>query len=170
MGRNVNDTEGVRNSIENLIRNVTLLHPTLREIEFAADLEETAVRCAVELDTGESQLVAIVLQRSCPLLLTGDKRAVRAIFALGRWGMDRRVACLEHVVADIVENGDHELLRERVCRERLADKAITNCFACSVPHLSKKDIREGLVSYIDDLRKSTGMLLLESTDLSAAIT
>ena len=67
----------MRNSIEYLIGNVTLLNPTPQEISLAANLEEAAAKCAVELDTGESQLVAILLQRSGPLLLTGDKRAIR---------------------------------------------------------------------------------------------
>ena len=166
---NIVDKESVQNSVENLISNITLLNPTQEEINFAADIEEAAARNAVELDTGESQLVAILVQRSSPLLLTGDKRAIRAIHDLAILDINGRIACLEQVVACVLEKGDHKILRNNVCREPRADTAITICFACSAPHVSKRDIMEGLTSYIENLRQSTGPLLLESVDLSAAI-
>ncbi len=55
------------------------LEPTDSEQSMAADLELAAQRLGVSLDTGESQLCSILVNRVLSLLLTGDKRAIVAM-------------------------------------------------------------------------------------------
>lgn len=167
--RNLVDPESTAEAIDNLIANTTLIEPTEEEIEMAADFEEEAIQHSLELDTGESQLLAILLRRDSPLLLTGDKRAIQAIHNLGIRGIDRRLACLEQLVATILVRCGCQKLRERVCGEPRADSAVTYCFACSASNVTEKDIRAGLASYVNYLRKSTAALLIASHDLSAVV-
>ena len=167
--RNLENPEGIREAIENLIANITLIEPTEEEIKLAADFEEEAYQHSLEFDTGESQLLAVLLCRGAPLLLTGDKRAIQAIHGLGIRGIDGRIACLEQLLATILVRCGYEKLRKRVCREPNADKAVTICFACSAFQVMKEDIRTSLASYVDHLRKSTASLLLVSSDLSAIV-
>ena len=167
--RNLENRESASKAIENLIANVALIVPTEEEIMMAADFEEDAAACSLEFDTGESQLLAILLSRGAPLLLTGDKRAIQALHGIGIRGIDGRIACLEQLLAAFLANCDHRQLRERICREPRADRAVTACFACSAPEVSEEDIHAGLASYVGHLRKSTGALLLASPDLSAIV-
>ncbi len=52
------------------------MEPTDREVAFATNLELTAQRAGLQLDVGESQLVAIVIERAIATFDTGDKRAI----------------------------------------------------------------------------------------------
>ena len=167
VARNLENPEGIGEEIEDLMANVTLVQPTEEEIRLAADFEEEAIRHSLDFDTGESQLLAVLLRRGAPLLLTGDKRAIRAIHGLGISGTDGRIACLEQLMASILAKWDYTKLRQRVCGEPNADKAMTICFACSSPQVTEAGIRDGLASYVRDLRRSTATLLLLSSDLSA---
>lgn len=168
--KNIEDPEGTREAIDDLIANITLIQPTEEEISIAAEFEEEAAQCSLEFDTGESQLLAILIQRDASLLLTGDKRAIQALYDLGIQGIDERIACMEQLVATILGKCDYQQVRERVCREPCADIALTCCFSCAAPEVSEEGIQAGLASYIGHLRRSTGALLLTSSDLSAAIT
>lgn len=63
------------------------------------EFEEQAFAKAFEFDTGESQLVAILLTRNFPLLLTGHKRAIAALAGIGLNDVNGRIACLEQLVS-----------------------------------------------------------------------
>ena len=167
--KNLEDPEGISEAINDLIANITLVQPTEEEISIAAEFEEEATQCSLEFDTGESQLLAILLQRDASLLLTGDKRAIQALYGLGIQGIDGRIACLEQLVTTILGKCDCQKVRERVCREPRADIALTSCFGCTSPVATEEDIQAGLASYVGDLRNSTGKLLLTSPDLSSVI-
>src|ERR1700722_17037686 len=52
------------------------IEPTHEEAVFASELEASAQALALPLDTGESQLLAILVARGVNALLTGDKRAI----------------------------------------------------------------------------------------------
>ena len=49
-----------------------IIEPTEEEQLMAADFELAAQRAAVALDSGESQLCAVLIARALRLLLTGD--------------------------------------------------------------------------------------------------
>jgi hypothetical protein len=148
-----------------MLEHAVLLEPTKTEIILAADIEARAAEGSHELDSGESQLAAIVVSRGLPLLQTGDKRAIRGMEALldvisELMGLAGRVMCLEQLVHAAVSRGSLDDLRGRVCREPAVDTALAMCFACQSPNPSANDVLEGLASYIEDLRRDALRVLV----------
>jgi len=166
--RNLVDQEGAKSAVDELLGSLRILEPEDREIEFAAELEQHAIELSLELDTGESQLFAILVSRGAKLLITGDKRAIRALELLAPPGFNERMACLEQLMATFLLFTDHLVLRHRICSEPAVDKAITACFSCSSP-VEVASILAGLQSYIADLRRQAGRLLTTSLNLSTVI-
>jgi hypothetical protein len=152
-----------------LLAAIRLLDPTEPEIQLAAEIEERATALSLEFDTGESQLLAILLVREGKLLVTGDKRAVQALHGVGMAAAEGRIACLEQLIAGMLADCDLTMLRNHVCSEPEADKALTACFACSASSVEAEDVLAGLRSYSSHLRNATGALLLISDDLSAIV-
>jgi hypothetical protein len=133
------------------------LEPTAIEQQFAADLELTAQRAGLRLDTGESQLCAMAIQRRIPMLLTGDKRAIAAIERLADGenrlrSLDGSIHCLEQLIASALEESGMEVIRRAICTEPGVDKALAICFACSADAAQLESVLEGLDSYIRELR------------------
>jgi hypothetical protein len=149
-------------ALEELLSRALLVEPTTDEIDFAAELEELATSKALEFDTGESQLVAILLKRGAPLLLTGDKRAIIALAGIGLTEAEGRVACLEQLFALILDHIPYMEIRARICAEASADKALTACFACAADAVTVDDVIAGLDSYTNDLRKRSATMLVGS--------
>ena len=146
------------------LRQAETLEPTDREQRMAADLELAAQMLGVSLDTGESQLCAIVVQRSLPLLVTGDKRAVAAIESLidsdaRLVAICEKVKCLEQVFLGSVVRHGCATLRTCVCSEPGIDKALSICFSCKTRLLDDATVLEGLQSYIKDLRQRVTRVL-----------
>ena len=165
----VDDTANLREAVKGLLTKATLLRPTAEEIELAAEFEEKAIQQSLELDTGESQLLAVLMYRNAPLLLTGDKRAIQAIHSLAIADIDGRIACLEQMMTSFLATIDCGTLRNSVCNQPKADTAMTICFGCSSPQVTEAVIRSGLDSYINNLRQSTSSLLIASFDLFALL-
>src|SRR6266699_3571624 len=140
------------------------LEPTQNEQNMAADLELAAQRLGINLDSGESQLCAMLVFRVLPLLLTGDKRAIAAMEKL--MDADNRlialcgkVRCLEQLVYDALMMGDHTALRTAICGEPEADKALAICFSCTSQSVVLASIVEGLQSYIKALQTEATRVL-----------
>jgi len=154
----------VLQQFQTFLESCAVVEPTEEELAVAADFELAAQRAAVALDTGESQLCAILIARFLRLLLTGDKRAIVAISRLISIS-DRlsyvvgRVCCFEQIFLRCLTAGTLVRLRSAVCSEQDVDKALTICFSCSSPTSSLTTVEEGLASYINDLRnKAPGIL------------
>jgi hypothetical protein len=150
--------------LENFVNQSEVLEPTDSEQSFAADLESIAQRAGVSLDTGESLLCSIAVIRVIPHLLTGDKRAIRAIEELLE--MDRRlsplcgrVKCLEQLVLSAIDRTSRKMMKTIVCNEPDIDKTLSICFGCSSPRVSEDSFDQGLNSYIDDLRRTAPRVL-----------
>ncbi len=156
-------------AFEELLATIRLVDPTEREIELAAEIEERATALSLEFDTGESQLLAVLLVREGKLLVTGDKRAIQALHGIGMVTAEGRIACLEQLIASLLADCDFKIVHNRVCSEPAADKALTACFACSASSVEVEDVLAGLRSYSSYLRNATGGLLLSSDDLSAIV-
>lgn len=151
------DQNAALDDLAALLTNCIFLDPTEGELLLAADFELAAQRQGLALDTGESQLCAMVVERPLHLLITGDKRAIEALEALLAFqprllDMCGRVRCLEQVVLAVVRVGGAAAVRVAVCREPDVDKALTNCFSCSFPELNLDDVVLGLESYINAIR------------------
>ncbi len=172
--KNIADKERAGDRLAYLLDKVTLIEPNDEELLLAAGFEEVAQSLGVELDGGESQLLAVLIRRSAALLLTGDKRAIRAIepvveAAGHRERVERRAACLEQLVMSLVGSHGAGAIHRCVCRESAVDKTLTACFSCASGTCNLQSILEGLVSYIKDLRREAQWALVVSDDLSAVI-
>jgi len=143
-----------------------LAQPNEQEVALAAEMEEEATRRSLEFDAGESQLLAMLLRRSARLLLTGDKRAIVAIHGLVIREAEGRIACFEQLMTTMLEVVGPSTLRDAVCAEPKADRAITVCFACAAADVAEANIRAGLASYVSHLRSVSGATLLAGDDLA----
>jgi hypothetical protein len=153
---------------------VKLLEPDVDELLLAAEFEAAAQAHDLELDPGESQLLAVLVRRSATLLLTGDKRAIRAIepvvTASGHVQQaERRVACLEQIVMTIVARHGAEMVHQRVCQEAAVDKSLSIRFSCASGNCNPQSICDGLSSYIGSIRRDAPRALVDTDDLSSVI-
>jgi len=140
------------------------MEPSSEECQMAGLLETSAQRIALNLDAGESQLVAMLVLRTVPLLFTGDKRAIAALEILlneHSWleFICGKARCLEQLVVDILAANDEEEVRTAICNEPAIDKALTICFGCASPKSEVANILGGLSSYIADLRAKANRIL-----------
>jgi hypothetical protein len=171
----VADKARASDRLARFLEDVTSLEPIDDELDLAAELEEAALRVSAgTLDVGESQLLAILIRRGAMLLVTGDKRAIRAIEQVvvshgyeGKAGS--RIACLEQAMLSLLIKHGADALHSRVCSEAEMDKALAICFKCVSGLYGLEAIRDSLLSYIRDVRKYTPVTLVESDDLSAVI-
>lgn len=160
--------ERAKRSLLVVLAETRALEPTPEEIERAADLEREAAEANLSFDSGESQLISMLLARGGVAFLTGDKRAVRAIAHILP-SLAHRVGCLEQVVSSVLKRAGVEPLRSAVCGERSADRAISICFQCAQENIDLEAILAGLRSYSESLRAEVDHLLLEGDDISASI-
>jgi hypothetical protein len=79
---NISDKARATAALKDAFAILSFEEPDETELALAAELEDLAQAQGVELDTGESQLVAMLVRRSATMLLTGDKRAIVAVEAL----------------------------------------------------------------------------------------
>lgn len=158
---NIANKEAAVEAFRQLLSEVGTVEPDQAELAMAADLESEAVRQNVELDGGESQLVAILVSRACELLLTGDKRAISAMEVVAPIEVHGRVACFEQVVSEIVRQAGTETARKHICSEPRVDKTMAVCFSCASANApSEADVCAGLKSYIDHLAKMAPNILV----------
>jgi hypothetical protein len=163
---NIADRQQAAQAFERFLEAASLVEPDEAELAVAAELEAEANKLNLELDGGESQLLAILVNRSCRLLITGDKRAIIAMASIGLSQTAGRVACLEQLMSQIVRLVGETLVRERVCAEPRIDRALTICCGCAGGQPSEGAILEGLASYIGWLGRSAPGILADGTDLA----
>lgn len=157
-------------SVDALLGQLGVVEPSEDEIELAAEFETAALREGVEFDTGEAQLLAMLLHRSSPAMVTGDKRAVIAMFKLADAHAPGVVMCFEQLLTEVVVRHPLEPLRISICREPNADRATSMCFACATieaTELGREDVTLALQSYVSDLRKRSGDVLMADDNVSA---
>jgi hypothetical protein len=158
---NIADPERASEAFERLLEKISLVEPDSTELAIAADLESEANRRDLELDGGESQLLAIMTNRGWPLLITGDKRAIAAMAVVGPGEAQGKVACLEQLVAQLVRELGWSVVRLLVCAEPAIDRALTVCFGCSGSGPGEEGVLSGLASYIGHLAKAAPGMLFE---------
>jgi hypothetical protein len=157
-------TEDALRSLKDFLHQITILEPTDSERAMAAELELSAQMAGVNLDTGESQLSAIVVQRAFSFLLTGDKRAIEAIEVLldlnaRLFYLCGRVLCMEQLVHDaLMVANSYSVLKTAICSEKQVDRTLTICFGCHGEE-TNDDFNLGLSSYISDLRSRAKRVL-----------
>lgn len=143
-----------------------VLEPSEQELTLAGELEREAQRRALPLDTGESQLAAMVVERAIALLTTGDKRAIASfeqLLGVASWlaALCGRVRSLEQLALHVARDDDaFPTLSGCVCSDPDADTTLSICFGCLGGEPASRDVAEqGLVSYIDALRADAPEIL-----------
>jgi hypothetical protein len=159
-----NDRGKALQNLWTFLNQTEILEPGDDEQRMAADFELAAQKVGANLDEGESQLCAVVIQRVLPLLVTGDKRAITAFESI--LDADPRlpaicgkVKCMEQVFAASAGQHGCDMLRLAVCAEPEIDKALSICFACKSQRVEDASILEGLQSYIGHLRQCARRVL-----------
>ena len=116
------------------------------------------------LDAGEITLIAMLCSDRQAVLVTGDKRALRALAAPGLEDIVERVAgriaCLEQVVLHALDHLGVGTLAKSIEPHRDLDVAV-RCAVPLPPYALELEVRNGLLSYIEDLRKDVPSLLYE---------
>lgn len=160
----VRDATGALAAFNEFITQSELLEPSPEEQVLAAELEAGAQARALNLDTGESQLAAILISRGVPYLVTGDKRAIRALEELvdalpALRAATGRLQCLEQCVWRLIGQRDDSAIREAICSEPIVDKALSICCSCSGQAPSREELCDRLAGYIDELRAVAARML-----------
>ena len=159
----VRDISAAQLAFKHLVQTITSIEPTECEVELASDIERQAARASLDLDIGESQLLAILHTRGYHSLITGDKRAIIAISAVAREIALKRIRSLEQLISQITMSTDVAVMRQKICAEPMIDKALSACFGCaSGADLSDQDVFDGLNSYIEDLRRKAPDILVDA--------
>jgi predicted nucleic acid-binding protein len=159
------DREAARAAALDLIARNLVLEPSRDELDLAASIETSAQRQGLELDSGESQLAAMIVHRGIGLLETGDKRAIKGFEVLldelsALAPLRGRLRCLEQIVARCLDAVGHDALARAVCSEPEVDKTLSICFRCySPPPQGTALDHDGLGSYIAALRASAPRVL-----------
>jgi hypothetical protein len=157
------DRQRAAKALDSVLASISALEPNDAELSLAAQYEEHGLSAGYAFDSGESQLLAVLVNRAAKVMVTGDKRAVAAAWRLA---IDiesvpllaGRFACFEQVMLEIRGKKGGPALAASVCAEPAVDKAMSICFGCSST-FDEQNMREGLDSYVGHLRGSSGELL-----------
>ena len=150
-----------------VLARVRALEPSPDEVELAAEFEAAANLANLAFDTGESQLVAMLISRGGRALISGDKRAARAMSVVVP-DLEERMICLEQVLHSMVTRSGLEPLRSAVCLEAASDRAAAICFQCSSQEITPEEVLSALESYSSALRREVGKLLISAVNMCGA--
>jgi len=152
--------EPARKQFQTFLESIQIVEPSDAEIELAAQIEETATLAEVEVDNGESLLIAIGVNRAIEKIATGDKRAISGIANVAKAieeikSLKGRLLSFEQIVAKLCFDLGFGELRSRICSDAQCDKAISICFACHREIVTDEDILACLSSYQRHLSESS---------------
>lgn len=150
-------------ALSELLGFIEELEPDAAELKLAGQYEEKAQTAGYAFDSGESQLLAILVNRAERAIVTGDKRAIVAAWRLADElemlpSVAGRFVCFEQVMLEICTGASAAGVAALVCTEPAIDKTMSICFGCS-SQFDEDSMRAGLQSYADDLRDRSGTLL-----------
>lgn len=115
------------------------------------------------LDVGEALLFATVIEAEGRIMATGDIRACQTIatdesLAQIRPRLKEKVICLESSLTLLVEEVGFESLASALSRVREYNKTI-RVLLSRAEATPEREFRQGLESYLGDVKKKTGELL-----------
>lgn len=105
------------------------------------------------IDAGEAVLLSALASAADTALLTGDKRAVRALAAMEgsvRKAFSRRVLPVERVILGALDRFGLDWLRSRVCPWKAIDMAVTVVMG-SRCDATEAAVRQALAAYLGEL-------------------
>ena len=100
------DRQRATKALETVLASILALEPDDTELGLAAQYEEHALSAGYAFDSGESQLLAVLVNRAAKVTVTGDKRAVAAAWRLATDleivpALAGRLGCFEQVMLGI---------------------------------------------------------------------
>lgn len=118
------------------------------------------------IDPGEAVLFSATAHFPNCLLATGDKSCLRALAGNSNCQivcqrLTNRVVCFEQVILRIIDRSGFTVVREKVIPAFGCDTALRAVFGSGL-EATEETVRAGLTSYVTDLRRHTGALLVES--------
>ena len=165
----LNDREAGGRNLDILLSQLECLEPDQQEAELAAEIVEVAQVRNLPIDPGEAQLFAIAANRCIPLLLTGDKRAIRAMSEINEdqgLALEDRLVCLEQAIRAIVAATQPLTVRDKICAEPEVDGAMRLICSCGRQDWDPGQLDEGLESFIAEIRRGAGPLLHDGSLLA----
>jgi hypothetical protein len=128
--------------------------------------EQLALTEQPNIDTGEAVLFSVTHQLTDAFLTTGDKRSLLSLAAaeddICRRLCERlagKVVCFEQIIWKILDHKGFDAVRNKLVAGRESDKVLAVVVGSGLD-ATEAAVREGLTSYINDLRKQTGVLLV----------
>jgi len=120
------------------------------------------------IDQGEAVLFSVTHQMEDSLLATGDKRSLKSLANSDDKVCKRlcnrlaaKVVCFEQILWKILDSKGFDAVRDKLILGRECDKVLALILGSGLD-ASEASVREGLTSYINDLQKQTGILLIDS--------
>ncbi|WP_175656961.1 hypothetical protein [Burkholderia ambifaria] len=146
------------------IASIAAIEPSSEELALAARLESAALGMGVDLDLGESQICALMVSRGVDLMMTGDKRAIKAIAALKEHEAcayaHGKVACLEQLVLWMIAGAGLEAVQTSICALPAVDTSLNIALGCYSQSANLESCQEGLMSYINYIRTDVPRVLI----------
>ena len=129
-----------------------------------ASIEETRQleKFKHEIQAGEATLIVATRLEPDFLLLSGDKRCMKALAAVPEPIYQRlcgRVVCLEQIILKLILTLGFETVRDRILPMVDCDKTLKICFGYSMS-ASEASVVAGLTSYISDIHEDAPALLM----------
>lgn len=134
-----------------------------QEINNQVSASEMALLTSVQgIDVGEAVMFGASAHYSPFLIVTGDKKALKALAGEPRCTkitqrLQGKLICFEQVLLKIVERLGMDSVRKRLFLGRSCDKGLEGIM--HKENISKKEFFDGLSTYLRTLRKSSGGLL-----------
>jgi hypothetical protein len=129
--------------------------------------EQLALTEQQNIDDGEAVLFSIAAKDKSSRLATGDKRSLCSLASAKDTTCRRickklagRVTCFEQIICTILDSARFDAVRDRLIMGRECDKVLAVVLGSGLDTL-EETVREGLRSYINDLRNQSGALLAD---------
>lgn len=145
----------------------------VRDIDVAPDPEEIAVLAEQpRIDPGEAVLFSVCPKIQDCEIFTGDKRSLTSLAEASVADVtcknlsDRlsgKVVCFEQILLRVLDHSGFDAISSKLIAGRDCDKTLAIVLGSGLD-ATESVLREGLSSYIADLRRSTGVLLVPATN------
>ena len=165
------DDRKIKLELENFSASCSYIEPSGEDLFLAAEIEKVSQLKNLSMDTGESILCAIAINRSTKFLTyiaTGDKRAIKSISQI-KPSLEKinylngKFICLEQIIIGLIRGGNLIQIRKNICRAPNLDKTLSICFSCTGSNGQPKvEIINGLNSYINDLDDKSDNILIRT--------
>jgi hypothetical protein len=116
-----------------------------------------------DIDAGEATLIAATAQESAFLIVTGDKRCLKALAAAEELNLIQKrlqghVICLEQIICKLIDERGFDWVLAKVLPALDCDKALKTAFG-SGSKSQCENVLQTLNSYVEELQNISGGIL-----------